>query len=433
MAASAALLCGEEYAGICPTDPFHHPVSFEEERLRCVYDREIKAKGIFRAFLMNRRNRVGLDEAFDLAFAEKIAALRGHDRLSADVAFLCALKQLKGNRKKAVRGANSADEILAALTETDENIYDYVLALIGKLREKLDEKIESAKRLRDRKRSEKLMEPDELGESFFDLIEKTVSERRAVLKIPGFFGTSDLKLSIHTVDGVWYAHDCGSAVGHLKKHLKSPDQLERVLKKVCHSRLIDQGRVLGNFTDGYRFFFYLQKLILIAHADLYYTRAEKQLYMKDKGEVYVPAVKAETMNADALFHLLRESISFSCDEDRGITASPKTRFSTFSTRPSFLIVTDRNGIAISDGRCGTVEGEIFEAFYWDHGDLSPYRSFFEAFCRRFGAEFADGGVCLTEKREKYFSALCRFFNLAVLLSEIGHDIALPKLRNRVKK
>ena len=381
--------------------------------------------------LLKKENREGLNEPFDLSASEKISLLRGSDVLSSDVVFLCALNKLQGKAKKFVFGVETEEEILARLSEIDANIYDFVIFEVEKIRLALEEKIRKAKELRDWKPAEKLMEPEQLALAFFDTVEKKVTEKCVELKIPKFFGSSDLKLSIHLAGEIWYVHDQGTALRHLKKRLANSEKVNTVLKKVCYAGYVDQGRVAGNFTSGYRFFLYLQKLVFVAHADLYYTRAEKQLYPKDRDEIYVPIERAEKLNANQLFDLLKQSISFSYDERRGITVCPQTHFSLFSTRPCFLIETKSEGaIVLSDARKGAVEGEIFEAFYWEHEDLSAYSKFIETFCNRFGAEFFNGGICLKEKKEKYFSALCAFFNLAVLLSELGHDIALPKLRKQ---
>jgi hypothetical protein len=44
----------------------------------------------------------------------------------------------------------------------------------------------------------------------------------------------------------------------------------------------------------------------------------------------------------------------------------------------------------------------------------------------FGAEFDGRDVFLSDKAENLFPAMVKFFNLAVLLSEFGHDIAVRK-------
>ncbi len=430
IATAVVCFCDKEYTGVCPSDQTYFPVRFEEERLRLIYSKEIKLKGYFKNILSRKEIRDG-EEPFDFHFCEKIATARNAHVLSADVLFLCALKQLGDKARKVICGAGSEEEILARLLDTDGIIYDYVIESVEKVRLALEKKAEEAKHLRDWKPARKFAESATLSDLFFSRMEVTERDGRIHLKIPKFFGTSDLKLTVHSAGGVWYVHDNGCAIRHLSRHLGDQRKLETVLKKVCHSRLIQKGKVVGNFSTAYRFFYYLQKLVFIAHADLYYTKAEKPLYTKDKGEVYVPFDKAENTDASLLLHELKKGIWFSYDENEGLTVSLDTLFSLFSTRPAFALETLENGlIRVRDLRAGKTEGEIFEAFYWDHEDLAPYTDFIRKFADRFGAEFDGKSLYLEENAEKHFSALCRFFNLAVLLSEVGHDIALPKLPAR---
>ena len=103
----------------------------------------------------------------------------------------------------------------------------------------------------------------------------------------------------------------------------------------------------------------------------------------------------------------------------------------FSGRAAFLIETlDEKHIRISDRKKNKIEGEIFEAFYWSNDDISPYTPFVSKVAERFGAEFDGRNLYLTEKSTAFFGAVLRFFNLAVVLSEFGHNITLPGKRGR---
>jgi hypothetical protein len=83
-------------------------------------------------------------------------------------------------------------------------------------------------------------------------------------------------------------------------------------------------------------------------------------------------------------------------------------------------------IRISDARKGKLEGQILEQFYWDHDDVAPYGKFISRMAERFGGKFDGQDVYVTEKTGRFFQAMMKFFNLAVLLSEFGHDIDAPR-------
>jgi hypothetical protein len=141
----------------------------------------------------------------------------------------------------------------------------------------------------------------------------------------------------------------------------------------------------------------------------------------------VDADQADPLDAAALLDELKNSIHFDYDENKGLYYWLDTNYSFSSGRASFLVETlERKRIRISDKNKGKIEGEIFEAFYWDNDDISPYSKFLSKITARFGAEFDGRDVFLSDKAENLFPAMVKFFNLAVLLSEFGHDIAVRK-------
>ena len=426
VALAAVEYCSREYTGICISDRNFQLIPFEEERLRLAFSKTVKLKG----YLKNLLSRAEFQAApipFASSLCEKISEKRNSSVLSADALFLCALAQLPEKAEKVIAGALTEAEIQGRLEEIDREVFDFVLESLEKVRLSLNEKAKMAKEMRDRKSAEKIAEPEELREMLFSAMELRETGNRLEMKIPEFFGRSALKLNVHYVDGVWYVHDNGCAIRHLSRSLKDDAKLSRVVKKVCHSGLIQKGKIVGNFSNAFRFFYYLQRLVFIAHGDLFYTRLEKALYEKDSSEVYVPLSKAEPLDRDLLAETLKKGIWASYDENKGLLISFDMLFSLFSTRPSFALQPMDGGmLCITDGRRGKTEGEIFEAFYWDHEDFSPYSDFIRNFTDRFGGEFDGESVSLTDKKEKLFSALCRFFQMAVLLSELGGKIALPK-------
>jgi hypothetical protein len=433
IAAAAVDYCKSDYTGICISDINYRGITYEEERLRWILAKEVKLSAYFRLRL-SRNAKAGITETpFDFSGCEAIAASRGVDALSADVAVLCAFSQLHESYKGAVRTVTTESAVLSCLQELDLGIYDYVIASLHGICAKLEKKATQAAALRDWKPAPKFAEPEELYARFFAGIEKTTSGNCITLKLPDFFGGTDLKLSIHQVNNCYYIHDNGCALRHLAKHLPDESKLDRVLKKVCHARRIHGKRITGRFAAGYTLLHYLQMLVFIAHADLYYTRAKRQLYPADKGVVYIDAKHAQPLDEEALLAEMKKAIGFYYSEDLGLCCWLDTKYSTFSHCAAFLIETlDDGQIRISDKRKGNTEGGFWEAFYWDNTDISPYSPHITQIAQRFKAEFENGNLFLTTKQQKLLPALFHFFNLAILFSEFGHDIALPRLGIRRK-
>jgi len=430
---AVADLCGTKYTGFTTPDSTYFPTPFEEERLRYVFAQEARLASFFRVHLRHLSKEGLTEAAFDMASCENIAALRNMSVLSADTVFLCALKELHPSYKKAVRTIATDGDIIARLQDADKNVFDYVVDNIDKICSELKKKSAEAAALRDWKPAAKFAEPDELTVMFFEKIEKTTGEKEITLKLPKFFGGSCLKISIHSVDGSYYIHDNGCAIRHLKNRLKDNKKATRALNKVCHRSWIERGKVTGRFTDALHFTLYLQMLVFIAHADLYYTRAVSQLYCKEKGYVYRGVNEAQPIDTHELFDRLKKAFRFDYDEKEGLYSVIHSQCSISSTYTLLLTETLEGGlIRISDKRKGKTEGEILEEFYWCNHDIKPYSKFVAKLAARFGAEFDGKNAYLTAKEENVVAATFKFFNLAVLLCELGHNIALPKIRGEAK-
>lgn len=429
IAVAVADFCSTKYTGFSISDMTFHPNRFEEERLRYLFAKESKLASYFRLRLRHNTKDGVQEEAFDLSCCDSIAALRGAEVLSSDVVFLCALTKLHNAYKPAVRSAVSDEAVMALLQDTDANIYDYVIEKLEGICSEHKKKIDEAAAIRDWKPAAKFAEPETLIQLAFDKIKIHSARNITTIKIPKFFGNASLTLSIHYVDGIYYIHDHGSALRHLARQLQDPTKYERALRKVCHSHRIDHGRITGSFVNVHGFMYYLKDLIFVAQAALYYPRAMRQLCFKDKGYVYIPDDQAEPFDEEGLIDMLKTSVDAYYDEDKGLCVWLKAGNSPFQTRYSFLVETLADGqIRFSDRLKGNYEGELLEPCYWYHedDDISVYGRFLSKLASGVGGEFDGKNIYLTAKSKDFQNALFRFFQLAVLVSRFGHDIALKK-------
>ncbi|MBR4016726.1 MAG: hypothetical protein IKK11_02815 [Oscillospiraceae bacterium] len=431
IAAAVIDLCMTPYTGFSLSDTTCRPSRFEEERLRYIAAKEIKLRSYFRTCLARHRREGIAEDTFDFARCEQIATLRGTDILSSDVVFLCALMALDAPYKSAVRTAFSEDAIIRILENTDGNIYDYVIREVEAICKTLLEKVNTATEVRDWKPAAKFAEPEDLKTGFLNKIRVEVADNIATVRFPRFFGTTDLKVSVHQIDGIYYVHDNGCAVKHLLKQVKDKEKCHRIVKKICHSDWIRKDSITGHFLTVSQFLYFLKLLIFIAHGDLVYTKMNQQICRKDENIPYIGPEQAQTLDGPAMVDILKNGIYFAYEENTGLYYWVNTNYSTFSTRAAFLLETlDQGKIRISDKRKGKVEGEIFEALYWDHEDITPYSRLIAKFAARFGASFDGKDIYLTDKQENYYAAICKCFNLAILLSELGGKVDLPKIRSK---
>ena len=429
VAIAVAYLCKTKYTGFVLSE-YNYP-RFEEERLRYLFSKVVKMTSYFTMRLSLNAKAGVVEEEFNVESCEHFAESRDAKILSADVVFLCALKELHSSYKPNLKIPMTDESIFILLDDTDQNIYDYVIDNIEDVCSELKKKSDEAKAIRDWKPAVKFAEPEKVLGLFFENIEKSSSENIVTLKLQKFFGSTDLKISIHKSNGIYYAHDNGCAVKHLSKRINDKQKLESILKKVCHSCWIYKGRITGRFCASFSFFEYLKRLVFVSHADLYYTKVLCQLCPKEKDYFYVDAENAEVFDEQELLDVLKNGIGCSYDENQGLYCWLDAKCSLSSARIFFLIETLENRyIRFSDRRKGDREGEVFEEFYWNNDDISPYGKFICKIADRFGADFDGKDVYLTEKHENFNKALYKFFNMAMLFTEFGHNIALPKTRKQ---
>ncbi len=425
--------CHTKYTGFSISDMTYWPNRFEEERLRYLCSKETRVASYFRIHLSCNVKKGVQEEEFDVTGCEHFAALRGAEVLSSDVVFLCALAKLHESYRRAVRNVSSDESVMARLQDVDANIYDYVITQLEGICSELKKKADDAAAIRDWKPAAKFVEPDMLMKLVFDGIETKHAGNITTVKIPKFFGNAALTLSIHRADGVYYVHDNRCALKHLAQKIKDRSKYERAIRKVCHSARIDKGRITGSFVNVTGFMYYLKDLIFVAQAELYYPKAMSQLCFKDKGYVYIPDDKAESFDAEGLINMLKDSVNAYYDEEMGLCCWLKAGNSPFQTRYSFQVETlDDGHIRFSDRLKGKYEGELLEPCYWYHDstDISVFTKFFTKLADRFGGEFDGKNIYLTEKSKNFQSGLFRFFQLAVLVSRLGHNVALPKIKRK---
>lgn len=289
----------------------------------------------------------------------------------------------------------------------------------------LKKKADEAAAIRDWKPAVKLAEPKLLAAMFFEKIEKSVVGNVMTLTLPGFFGDTDLKVSIHKVRGIYYIQDNGCAIGHLSKQVTDEQARQRILESVCHPCWIHEGRITDSFLHEQQFLLYLKKLVFVAHAALYATKVSSLPIPGERDYLYAGEELAEPLDEPALLETLKKSISFDYDENKGVYSWMALSYPISPVRCAFLHETLEDGnIRISDKRKGNVEGEIFELFYWDHDDLSAYGEFLSMLAVQLGGVFDGKDLYLTDQKENFFQAMLSFFNLAVLLSEFGGTIAI---------
>lgn len=266
---------------------------------------------------------------------------------------------------------------------------------------------------------------EELLKSLYDNVNLSPEGKTLTTKINGFFGNQDLTLSFRYSDGAYSVHDNGSALLCLKDNAGSDAEFKEILDVIKSNLSLDGFCVVGCFSQVQHLFHYLQILIFIAHADLYYKELSEDGLYYDNDITLDSLDECELIEKDDLLFMIKDGFSAGvCCE--GTYLNVGMTYSLFNSTVSYLIEEKDGKYCISDNRKGKVQGEIFESFYWDNDNLSVYSGYIGSFCERFGGDFDGKNLSLSCDKEQLVPSLFKFINLAVLLSEFGRLIELPK-------
>lgn len=299
----------------------------------------------------------------------------------------------------------------------------------NKVIQKLQIKADRAKAIRDWRPAAKFMEPEDLQTMFLSSVEEKRKEQELELVFPYFFAEEDgqLKLTICYSDNYYYVRDNGCAMYQLRKHTKTEEKLQRVLKRLFKRGMLKEEMAVGCFGDKRGFLLYLQFLVFVAHAELYYTKLEGTITHYDYDEVW-PKEK-DNFEMQELINMLRECVRCDYDRNKGLYLRIFHRYALSSETPNFLIETFENDkIRISDGKAGEYAGEIFEMLRFRDNDISPYAKHIVRVCKNFGIDFDGQYISMTidyADKDVVIKSMYRFMNAAIVLSEFGRLIDFP--------
>ena len=267
-----------------------------------------------------------------------------------------------------------------------------------------------------------------LKEKLLSLLTVEKTDRSVSVTVPEFFAaTGDgLHLTFLYYDEVFYVHDNGGAVAQLKKQIGNADTFQKTLKRVGEKVSFDGERMVGAFCQVHTFFRYMQMLVFIANADLYCDCLDEDGLRFDNDIVLPTDDKLESLDLNGLFECLDGGIFCSLNDDGSYRLSLAMFYSTFSTYASYRVELTDERVTVTDFHKGKIEGELFESFYWDHDSTADYADEINRYGCRFGVEFDGKDIFITDSSEHSNKAFWSFFNMAVLMSELGNRIELPK-------
>lgn len=425
---------------------------FEEERLRYIFQKEIKVAGYFRlALTINPEMNAG-EKEFDLKACERIALARDADILSADVVFVCALAQLEGKYKRTIRTVSTEETVLALLEETDKNVFDYTITRIEKVCALLKEKAEKAAAIRDWKPAAKFAEPEEVRKQLFDSISTSYENNVLHITIPQFLRGADLKLSVYKVNDCYIVHDNGCSVECLLKRIDNT-RLQKVLDLIWGKSNLHDNKIFAEINDAKSVLCFIQEVILTANADLYYEYFKEETFGRrryvEPCDVLENEEQAKEFDASAFLEELKESVQTRYDENKGIELRFDARYCRCSYGIKVLIETlDDTILRFSDAHKNTKyeTGEMLEAFYFgsskEYDDM--YYEIMQKMAEPFGMMFdMTSSIIFPEYRgrkhthknpymlssvDNWIVDFYRFMNSAVLISVVADRINYEKTR-----
>ena len=425
---------------------------FEEERLRYIFEKEIKMAGYLRLAL-SINSKMNVDEKeFDLKACERIALARGADILSADVVFACAMLQINEKSKRTLRTVSDENTVFALLQETDKNIFDYTIAKIDEVCAYLNKKSNEAVRIRDWKPAAKFAEPEELIKQFFDNISTSHENNVLNIVIPKFLRGTDVKLSVYKVKDCYIIHDNGCAVECLSKRIDGI-RLKKVLDLIWgNSNLLDN-KLFTEFTDVKSILYFIQEVILTANADLYYEYFKEEPFGRrryiEPCDVLRNECMANEFDVEVFLNNFKSTLTVNYDEIRGLILRFNSKYCNCSYGINISIETLEDGVLrFSDAykNKSYETGEMLEAFYFgsDKENADMYYELMQKLAKPFGMKLdMTSSIIFPEYRgqehnhknpymlstaQNWLLDFYNFMNSAVLISVVADRINYEKLR-----
>lgn len=451
IAVAVADYCAIRYTGITPI-ALQCAARFEEERLRYIFSKEVRLASYLRKTLSHNAKDGVIEEAFDASLCDKVAGLRETDLLTADVLFLCALRQLESPYKLAAKNMVSDDAIVAALQDADKNVYDFVIGKIEAICSELKEKANEARAIRDWKPAAKLAEPEALLKQLFDSVSTAYENNILHITIPAFLQGTDLQLRIYKVKDHYIVHDNGSVVKSLSKRIDSI-KLQKVLDLIWGKSNLQEHTLFAEFTNVQSVLYFIQEVILTASADSYYEYFNEETLGRrrhiDLCDIFTPEQQAEAFDVSAFLARLKECVKIDYDENKGLLLRLDTKYGNCSYAAKVLIETlDDGTIRFSDAYKNTKyeTGEMLEAFYFgssqEYDDMyyalmqksvEPFGMAFDMtssiiFPEYNGKEHKHKNPYMLSSADNWLQDFYKFMNGAVLISVVADRINYKKLR-----
>ena len=451
IAVAVADFCATRYTGLTPIELLS-AARFEEERLRYIFSKEIKLASYLRVCLSRHNEAYTTEEPFEEACCERIAILRETDLLTADVLFLCALKELQQPYRAVARNMISEDRILEALQDADKNVYDYVIDKIDDICGELKKKSDEAKAIRDWKPAAKFVEPKELIKQLFCNICTSYENNVLQIEIPHFLRGTDLILSIYKVKDHYIVHDNGSAFKSLSQRIDNM-KLRKVFSLIWGESNVQDNKLFTEFTDVKSVLYFIQEVILTANADLYYEYFVEDTYQDrhyiESCDVLQNEQQAKAFDEKAFLDILKETVTICYDENKGLLLRLDTKYCHCSYGIKVLIETLEDGtLRFSDAYKNKKyeTGEMLEAFYFGSTEENDamYYEVMQKLAAPFGMlidmtssiifpeygrqEHNHKNPYMLSTADNWLLDFYNFMNSAVLISVVADRINYQKLR-----
>ena len=442
--------CKTRYNGLDSSYMFYP--RFEEERVRYIFEKEVKLAGYLRlALSISAKNNV-IENEFDFESCKRVAEARGADILSSDVLFVCAMIQLDDKHKRALSTISTEETVYALLEDTDKNVYDFTITKLELVCSLLAKKSEEAAKIRDWKPAEKFVEPEELLMLLFKNIRTNYDDNVLHIIIPNFLRGTDLKLSIYKVKDCFIVHDNCCALNSLSARIDST-KLQKILDLLWGISNIKDNKIFTEFTDAKAVLYFIQEVILTANADLYYEYFKEESFGRrryiESCDVLENEQKAQKFDFKDFLDSLKSAVSAYYDENKGLTLRLATKYCNCSYGINVLIETLEDGtLRFSDGYKNQKyeTGEMLEAFYFgsEADSRDRYYEVMQKLAKPFGMSFdMTSSIIFPEYRgcqhnhknpymlstvNDWISNFYKFMNSAVLISVVADRINDEKLR-----
>ena len=271
------------------------------------------------------------------------------------------------------------------------------------------------------------LKADKIQKVLLEAIKIHHFKKYSTITLPYYFPFSKepLSLTLFKKGDSVFITDWGRAYSEVAKRLnksKVRKMAKYFLRVNFESELKCNSHLVAKINSAQRFFDYLKVVSLVANSDMY-PEIDKEYFKRYKKYSKKHRIFGKTESAQDFLNQLTEAIRVRYDERNGITVHTRFYFNDEACPMGLSLTKDGEQVKITD--FGDFDGgRLFQRIEWLNDNVEKINDDILVFCKRFSCDYGNKTISLKVQKEQVIKGIFDFYELASILSEIGHFVVL---------